>query len=127
MVRILVIDDDRHMRRACERVLVNEGATVICAETGAEGLNILKDVSVKIDAILLDRLMPGGMSGIEAMARIHVLVPQMPVVIMSGAATQTILAEAAEAGAVGCLKKPFTLDQLCDAMKKALNISDLTS
>jgi DNA-binding NtrC family response regulator len=81
---------------------------------------------VKIDAILLDRIMPGGMSATEVIAKIHALAPQIPVVIMSGAATQTILAEAAEAGAAGCLKKPFTLDQLCDAMKKALNRNDLT-
>jgi FixJ family two-component response regulator len=44
---------------------------------------------------------------------------------MSGAAVQTIQADAAKAGAVGCLQKPFTPDQLRDAIKKALNLSDL--
>jgi DNA-binding NtrC family response regulator len=125
MVRILVIDDDRHMRRSCERALTNAGAAVICAETGTEGLNILANASAKIDAILLDRILPDGTSAIEVIARIHAIVPQIPVVIMSGAATQTILAEAAESGASGCLKKPFTPDQLRDAMKQALNLTDL--
>jgi DNA-binding NtrC family response regulator len=127
MIRILVIDDDRHMRRSCERVLTNAGAEVICAETGAEGLDVLVDASAKIDAILLDRILPDGTSAIAVIAQIHALIPQIPVVIMSGAATQTILAEAAEAGAAGSLKKPFTPDQLRDAMKKALNLSDLAS
>jgi DNA-binding NtrC family response regulator len=125
MLRILVIDDDRHMRRACERVLAKTGAAAVCAETGEEGLKILADASTKVDAILLDRILPGGISGIEIIARIHALAPSVPVVIMSGAAAQTILAEVAKAGAVGCLQKPFTPDQLRDAIKKALNLADL--
>jgi DNA-binding NtrC family response regulator len=125
MVRILVIDDDRFIRRSCERVLANAGATVLCAETAEEGLNILEDVSVKIDAILLDRILPGEMNSVEVVSRLQVLSPQIPVVIMSGASSQTILAEAAEAGAAGCLKKPFTPGQLLDVIKKATNLSEL--
>ena len=113
------------MRRACERVLTNTGVVAVCAETAEEGLDILADASAKVDAILLDRILPKGISGIEVIARIHALAPNVPVVIMSGAAAQTILAEAAKAGAAGCLQKPFTPDQLRDAIKNALNLSDL--
>jgi DNA-binding NtrC family response regulator len=125
MVRILVIDDDRHIRRACERVLTKAEASVVCAETGEEGLKALTEASEKIDVILLDRIMPGEINAVEMVAKIHSLDATIPVVLMSGSAAQTIQVEAAQAGAVGCLSKPFTPDQLRHAIKAALKTDSL--
>ena len=73
MIRILVIDDDRHMRNACSRVLARSGWEVICAETGEEGFRFIKDSEQQFDVILIDWLMPGGMSGMEFLARTRAL------------------------------------------------------
>jgi two-component system, NtrC family, C4-dicarboxylate transport response regulator DctD len=122
MIHILVIDDDRHMSRACERVLTNAGATVACAGTGLEGVKVLSESLGKISAILMDRMMPGELSGAGLISRIHALDPAIPVILVSGASMQIIQAEADRIGAVGCLAKPFTPDQLCEAIKTALKI-----
>jgi two-component system, OmpR family, phosphate regulon sensor histidine kinase PhoR len=118
MTRILVIDDDRHMRNACFRVLSKTGWSVICAETGDEGLEEIRNGAEKTDVILLDQLMPG-MSGMDVLAQIHAIDPNLPVIIISGLATEETAAELARQGACDCLPKPFTPEELRAVVNKA--------
>lgn len=117
MARVFVIDDDRHMRTACVRVLEAAGYMVACAETGADGLEQIRNNSEKPDVVLLDHLMPG-MNGMDVMAQIHLLNPQIPVVIMTGSVTEASASTIIEQGAQGCLPKPFTPEQLRDVVKR---------
>jgi len=118
MTRILVIDDDRHMRSACSRVLSKAGWSVVCAETGEEGLKQVKNSAEKIDVVLVDQLMPG-MSGMEVLAQIRTINPILPVIIMTGSATDETAAEIRQQGAFDCLAKPFTPEQLRNVITKA--------
>jgi DNA-binding NtrC family response regulator len=119
MIRILVIDDDRHMRHACMRALSTEGWLVIGAETGDEGLRQLRITGQKIDMVLLDQLMPG-MSGTEALNQIRALDPNLPVVIMTGFITEESVLDLKNQGAFECLAKPFTPDQLREVVRRAV-------
>jgi DNA-binding NtrC family response regulator len=118
MVTILVIDDDRHMRIACSRVLSRAGWSVICAETGQEGLNALQSGEHKIDVILVDQLMPG-LNGMEVLTRIHAIAPSLPVILMTGSATEADAREIKQQGAFDCLAKPFTPEQLRNVILNA--------
>jgi DNA-binding NtrC family response regulator len=118
MIRILVIDDDRHMRRACSRALAKEGWSVLCAETGDEGLEKIKNSTEGIDVILLDQLMPG-LSGMDVLAQIRMIDPELPVIIITGSATEESAAEIIRQGARDCLPKPFTPEELRTVIKKA--------
>ncbi len=118
MTRILVIDDDRHMRYACSRVLSKAGWSVVCAETGDEGLKQVKNSAEKINVVLVDQLMPG-MSGMEVLAQIRTINPVLPVILMTGSATDETAAEIRQQGAFDCLAKPFTPEQLRNAIMKA--------
>ena len=122
MIRILVIDDDRHMRRACAHVLNKAGWDVMCAETGNEGIRCIQDSANKIGAVLIDCLMPGGMSGMEFLTQARALAPNLPVILMTGSATPEFLIQARKAGALDCLAKPFVPEQLRDAIKNAVKI-----
>jgi two-component system, NtrC family, response regulator AtoC len=119
MVRILVIDDDRHMRTACSRVLSNAGWEVVCAENGTQALGILESGSNRIDIVLLDQLMPG-MSGMEVLARIQEITPGLPVVIMTGSVTDDDARDIKLQGARDCLGKPFTPEQLRSVVKEVI-------
>ena len=119
MIRILVIDDDRHMRTACSRVLSKAGWLAICAENGEEALNQIKSGAQQVDVILLDQLMPG-MNGMEVLARIHAVAPDLPVVIMTGSATDDDAIEIRRQGACDCLAKPFTPEQLRNVILRAI-------
>jgi two-component system, OmpR family, phosphate regulon sensor histidine kinase PhoR len=117
MARVLIIDDDRHIRSACSRVLSKAGWSVICAATGDEGLKEIKNSAEKIDVILLDQLMPG-ISGMDALAQIQAIDCNLPVIIITGSATEETAAELARQGACDCLPKPFTPEELRAVVKK---------
>jgi DNA-binding NtrC family response regulator len=111
MTRILIIDDDRHMRNACSRALSKEGWEILCAETGDEGLEMLANSAEDFDAVLLDHLMPG-ISGMDALDKIKELHPNLPVIIMTGSVTEDMAGEIIRKGASDCLPKPFIPAQL---------------
>ena len=122
MALILVIDDDQHMRRACSRVLEMAGWDVVCAETGDEGLAAVRNATEPIDAMLVDRLMPG-MSGVDVLAEIRAINPNLPVIIMTGSATEDSVIELKQMGAFDCLAKPFTPEQLRSILALAVKYS----
>jgi DNA-binding NtrC family response regulator len=120
MALILIIDDDQHMRRACSRVLSKAGWNVTCAETGDEGIQAIRNAGEPIAAILLDQLMPG-MSGMDVLVEVKSMDPAIPVIIMTGSATDESTAELKKKGAIACLPKPFTPEQLRQVIRQAGN------
>lgn len=119
MARILIIDDDIHMRAACERVLSKAGYDVACSAAGDEGLKKIQAGPEGFDAVLLDQLMPG-MSGMDVLDRIKIIAPNLPVIIITGSVTAEFSSEIIQKGASGCLPKPFTPQELRTAVSKAL-------
>jgi len=118
MSRILIIDDDRHMRSVCARVLANAGHTVTCAESGEEGFAAIRNAADPFDTVLLAQLMPG-MSGTDVLEHIKSLYPSLPVIIITGSATEETTKDLLRKGACDCLPKPFTPEQLRNAVQKA--------
>jgi DNA-binding NtrC family response regulator len=119
MSRILIIDDDKHMRTACSRALSKAGHTVACAESGDEGLREIQSGADSFDVVLLDQLMPG-MSGMDVLDQIKAINPKLPVIIITGFVTDDTAAEIIKRGARNCLPKPFNPEQLRNAVKNAL-------
>jgi DNA-binding NtrC family response regulator len=118
MIKIFIIDDDLHIRTACVRVLSKAGYEVSCAETGNEGLIAIQNAPESIDVLLLDQLLPG-MSGMDVLAQIQTICPSLPVIVMTGSLTEESAAELKEKGACNCLAKPFTPEQLRNAITQA--------
>jgi two-component system, OmpR family, phosphate regulon sensor histidine kinase PhoR len=111
MPRVLVIDDDPHMRNICARVLSKAGWSVDCAPDGEDGLRQLEESPEAFEVILLDQLMPG-LDGMDVLARIQAMDPGVPVILMTGSATEEYRSEVVKKGAFDCLPKPFTPEQL---------------
>lgn len=118
MPRVLVIDDDPHMRNICARVLAKAGWSVDCATDGEDGLRQLEESPEAFQVILLDQLMPG-MGGMDVLARIQAMNSGVPVILMTGSATEEYRAKALQKGAFDCLPKPFTPEQLRTAATNA--------
>jgi CheY-like chemotaxis protein len=118
MSKILIIDDDRHMRTVCARVLSNAGHTVTCSDSGHEGLQTIRSAAPPFDVVLLDQLMPG-MSGTEVLEQAKSFSPALPVIIITGSATEETRNELLAKGARDCLPKPFTPEQLRNAISTA--------
>jgi CheY-like chemotaxis protein len=121
MIRILIIDDDRHMRSVCSRALSKEGWVVLSAESGDEGIEKIRSGRERIDVVLLDQLMPG-MSGTDVLAQIRSINPDLPVIFITGSVTKESAAEIIQNGARDCLPKPFTPEELRTVVKKAAGL-----
>jgi CheY-like chemotaxis protein len=120
MAHILVIDDDDAFLNTSERMLHALGHEVTIASSGHEGL--LRFRAVSPDLVLVDAYMPDG-DGIETMAQLEAEAPAIPVILMSGGgflSRREVLELGRRLGAFATLGKPFTLDQLREALHAEL-------
>ena len=92
-VTILVIDDEQTMREGCARILSKMGWSALLAENGEKGLSQIQTHHVKIDAVLLDLMMPG-VSGMDVLEQTRNLDPDLPVIVITGYATVESAVEA---------------------------------
>jgi PAS domain S-box-containing protein len=115
---ILVVDDEPLVRAFAEQGLKGLGYKVWTAENGRQALEIYAQHSGEIDCVLLDLIMPE-ISGVETFRRLRALHPQARVVFASGYSTGEILREAPDAQEAGFIGKPYTLEGLSTALRKA--------
>ena len=116
---ILVIDDDAIMRETAQDILQSVGYTVIFAKNGREGVETYRKKQDRIDAILLDMIMPI-MSGKEAFIEIREINPESKILLASGFRQDSRVEEVLRLGADGFLQKPYTLVNLTKAIRQIL-------
>lgn len=120
MAQILLIDDDDAFRTMLRRTLERAGHTVIEAEEGQAALRLLS--SPAVDLVVTDIIMPGmeGLQTIQELRRTH---PRVKVIAISGGGRMEpdgYLKVARAFGAVCALSKPFTNQELFQAIDEAL-------
>lgn len=106
---ILVVDDERNIRRSLERYLTRLGHRVQTAEDVPEALRILDDN--RFDLVLTDLRLPGP-SGLELLAEVQSRAPGTRTILMSANADIPAAQTAIERGIDQLLIKPFDLDDL---------------
>ncbi len=118
-VRVLVADDHAGFRRALVITLglVNGTQIVGEAEDGEQAVELAN--GTEQDVVLMDLSMPG-ISGVEAMQRIHRTHPRIPVIILTAHADPALEREAIAAGAKGFIAKGGGLQELIDALESAV-------
>lgn len=119
---VLVVDDEKNIRKTLEGVLSDEGYRVQSAETGEEGLEILSRSVV--DCVLLDVWLPG-MDGLEALRRVRETYPLLPVIMISGHGTIDTAVKAVKTGAFDFIEKPISLDKLLITLFRAIEQAEL--
>ena len=115
---VLVVDDEPHVRSVAKRILEKAGHRVMVAEDGEVALSIARESPVQV--ALVDATMPG-MSGAQVLAALAEVRPGLPLVLMSGYARDEVR-EAAQRAAAGFVAKPFTPDDLRQAVRAALEV-----
>ena len=111
MVRVLVIDDDRLIRKVVKKALTDLSYEVIETEDGLEALKRIK--SIRPDAVIVDKMMPG-IDGFEVTRRIR-REPEyshIPILVLTGESDLQEKLAAFEAGADDYLIKPFAAAEL---------------
>ncbi len=119
-LHVLLVEDDRDVRRAVSRQITRLGHRLTQAEDGLGGLKALK-TDPSIDLLVTDVIMPGPMQGPQLAEQLHAMRPEVPVVFLSGyldllTQAQTLLRERDRQ-----IMKPVQYDQLAAVLHDVLN------
>ena len=119
LIRILVVDDEEVIREACQRILRRAGHTVDLASNGEQALKLIRQTHY--DLALIDIKMPvlDGLGLMEIMRREY---KNISIVVMTGHGTSETAVQALKAGATDFLTKPFSPNDLRQAVKGAIRL-----
>jgi putative nucleotidyltransferase with HDIG domain len=116
--RILVVDDEPHVRTMIGSTLERQGYDVQLAGSGREALEILERNA--FDLVLTDIVMQDG-NGITLLDRIHGQQPQLPVVMVTAIHDISVAIDSMRRGAYDYLLKPFERETLVNTVQRALD------
>ena len=116
---ILVVEDNQNVRAALVSSLHLLNYRTLEAENGRNAMDVFQANSLDVDVILSDLVMPE-MGGKALVHAIRERSPGIPIVLVSGHWLQTDAEELRELGLIGWLRKPPTLDDIAEAMARAL-------
>lgn len=119
---ILIIDDDRIIRRTLREILEYENYKVDEATDGMEGMVKIK--TGNYDLVFCDIKMPK-MDGMEVLEQAIKIKPDVPIIIISGHGTMETAVDAVKRGAFDFIAKPLDLNRLLITVRNALDKSTL--
>lgn len=122
MANILLIDDEKSIRKTLKEILEYEGYVVDEAGDGAEGLRMIQEGDY--DIALCDIKMPK-MDGMEVLEKAQISNPDVPFIMISGHGTLETAVEAVKKGAFDYVAKPPDLNRLLITIRNALDKSNL--
>lgn len=115
----LVVDDEPMVRRTMRRLLERAGLRVIEAADGLSAVDMARRHAAEISVLLMDLDMPE-LDGERATRAIHVIDPELPIVILSGLCDDVRRRRLETAGAVQVLQKPCDSETLQHAIRAAI-------
>ncbi|MCW8138711.1 MAG: response regulator [Planctomycetota bacterium] len=114
---VLLADDESAIRRAVRRLLEGFGFEVLVARDGEEAVAAFERARDRVRAVVLDLTMPR-LSGREALQRLRLLDPDVPVVITTGYGTEGL---EDEPGVAAVLSKPYQPAELARTLRRVID------
>jgi PAS domain S-box-containing protein len=113
---VLVVDDEPTVRMLVAEVLTDLGYTALEASDGAAGLKVLES-DVRIDLLVTDVGLPGGMNGRQVADAARSLRPGLKVLFITGYAENAVLSHGHLDAGMHVLTKPFAIDLLASRIR----------
>ena len=117
--RVLIVDDERNIRRVLQALLEGDGYEVVEAADGDEARALIRRADPGFDVILSDLRMPN-CDGMELLRWVRTSHPDTPLVLLTAHGTVDIAVEAMREGAFDFIVKPFDEKDLSAMMEKAV-------
>jgi DNA-binding NtrC family response regulator len=117
VARILIVDDDRSIRRSLEKLMADEGYEPLTASDGRQALEALR--GGQADVTLLDLGLPE-MDGLEVLEAARAVAGAPPMVVISARDDMTSTVRAMQLGAYDYLVKPLDIDRLKMVVRRAV-------
>ncbi|MBC8373403.1 MAG: response regulator [Planctomycetes bacterium] len=108
---ILVVDDERAIRRLTNRILILNGYSVATCASGAKAVDVYSRLHDEIDLVILDMIMPN-MNGVETLRQLKKIDPTVRAILCSAFIPDLKGHTVSDEGFVGFLSKPFKIDDL---------------
>jgi len=121
-MKVLIIDDERAIRRALKEILEFEDCTVLEAENGKEGIEIAKSNS--LDLIFCDIKMPV-MDGSEVLDALTSEGNEVPIIMISGHGTVETAVQSIKKGAFDFIEKPLDLNRILVTLRNVKDRNNL--
>ncbi len=119
---VLVIDDETMLCDIACKMLTNLGYKAHSVNSGEAAIDYLKNNPA--DLIILDMLMDPGINGLQTYEKILEIIPTQKAIIASGFSESDDVKATLKLGAGGFIKKPYTMEQLGQAVGKELTTDD---
>ncbi|MGE5087979.1 MAG: response regulator [Candidatus Levyibacteriota bacterium] len=117
MIEILIADDHTMFRDGLRQILSDE-PDIVVAEEAVDGEDTLRRIRARhFDVLVLDMSMPGR-SGIELIAQVRRIRPQLPILVLSMHAQRQYAVQAIKAGASGYMTKTSPSGRLAEGIRK---------
>lgn len=118
MARVMLVDDETSILNVLSSIMKAAGHEPIALARGDSAIDALK--KDKCDLVITDlRMSP--VDGMKVLAAAKKLYPNMPVVMLTGYASEDTRQEAKELGAYDYVTKPFQMAELLDTVEQALH------
>jgi two-component system cell cycle sensor histidine kinase/response regulator CckA len=116
---ILLVEDEDSLRKASGRILRDAGFNVIEAANGPDALELF--AQGRVDVLVSDVVMAGGLSGADLAERLRLLRPDLPVVFASGYGRDHLTRRGPLPDGTQLLRKPYPAVTLVDAVRRSLD------
>jgi DNA-binding NtrC family response regulator len=125
---VLVVDDEKNIRRTLELVLRGEGYEVVEAGSAEEALQILANPRDPVDLAIFDVKLPG-ISGLEALERLRKdeATKEVPIIVISGHATVHDAVTAIKFGAADFFEKPLNRERVLVSVQNVIRTAKLSA
>ena len=117
---ILYVDDEEMLAELAEEMLTPAGYEVSIMSDSVEALKLFRENAELIDLLITDQTMPG-LTGIELIAEIKKIKPQMPVILCTGHSSKVNNENAHQQGVDAYLEKPLEQEQLLQTVRQELD------
>jgi PAS domain S-box-containing protein len=121
--RILIVDDASLVAQLTRQMLKELGYDAISLTDSQEALTLLRQDPRRFDILITDQIMPG-LSGTELALAVRSLRPMLPIIIYSGSPVELPEELSPERGDTIYIKKPFTIEQLGQALQQLFQLEE---
>jgi PAS domain S-box-containing protein len=118
---ILLVEDEPAVRRVAARMLEAQGYKVVSTSSGEEALRIVQDARQRVDLLLTDVVLAGGMHGGALAERVRALRPTLKVLFASGYTSDLTILHGLLERDVALMQKPFTAESLAKKVREVLD------